>query len=556
MDTRTKSFRIISTNPSRSGFGFFDYAQLLTSAAPPRPLIQIFSLMRINRCDFVVEEELASLTIDDDEADLLKDLTRQNVSRQVLRLTFFQTSEPINFLTDRDLALERSGEDLETFQFLTSGITKDKDSSISCLGYIDLYNDFYDGGVPHSYVRSAVVHDFPENDTHRFLHSKGHYRLEVLGANFVVRGSHFAQQQTRLDCCAHVAVMTCVQNIYAARGLSCPLTYQSINEYLSIDHISRHAYKGLTYEEIKSVFELADIDALVLSSRECSPNEVITAAYYAVESGLPAVIGFDGVELSHAMAVVGHTFDGGLWPGAATGAYFYSGAYPYSPSHSWVQGLIVQDDNFGPHCTLPRQTLVNRNPVVVLPNFPWAVGGRTEAAEYFATSLLRAQFPEIGGSTLFETILSSDVRPDSRESNPWFYRLLDHVSHSTHVMRTLPCTSSRYLNFLSDNDVLAKDDPTYDQIKQLIGTDPFWLVEISIPELYQRNNTRLGEILVHGNIADLAQARVSLFRLPGLVVLFSENEMQCIKINGDYHYDIAQRPDADFGELFVPATGN
>lgn len=573
----TCHFRLLSTKRSKDDFGFFAYAREIAKPAPPTPLRQIHSLMRFHNCRFLVEEELHASAACEEETQLLR--AQRNIDeRRVLRLSFFGAADRRNFAPIFATRRAKAERDSETDLKLFLALCDDAGLGLQCLGYVDLYTEFRGNEPVHCYVHDAVVRvpqtAFPQlqaantasvNDqapdlapSKAFIHSKPTFLTRVLGREFAVPGSFFAQQQSVIACCAHAAAMVALKNVYTDLNLPCSVNYEDMNRLLEIDHdkLGRLASDGLSPREIACILEeLGHLDTVVIQSPEAHPDLLVTSAYQAVESGFPAVICFQGLERSHAMTVVGHTFEPGLWPGARAGAYFRDRLLPYLPSHAWVEGLVVQDDNFGPYCFLPRRTLLRRNPSVIIPRFPWAHEGHPELLQINAHRLLTERFIQRGDSrrTLLQDILASEAAPRDRQANPWFFEVLEHVAKGTYVLRAMPCTMSRYADFLKEHpEILGDRWELIHGIMAKAEKEPFWLVEISIPELYQWNSRRLGEMLLHGDAGAPGEGEATVVRLPGVLsMIFDRDHVEHHQVGGDYHYDIEKRESTPLGSLLA-----
>jgi len=541
-EERTIAYRIMSAGRSGRGLSFFQYAENLSPEtsigkrpSPPTPLHHIFSLMRALECDVLVEEELdpSSVSGCEQEVEILQEKVNSDIKplcRRAFRLTFFRMDaaevEGVPFQTDPDKARDTNEEDRRAFHELKE--------SLECLGFLYLYVDSSKDINLSAYVPQAVVKPLPSDERRGpFIHSRAEFLAKALGATFLVEGSFFAQQEGSTWCCAHAAVMTSIMNIHGAIGrTSGSFCVQSWNALLGIDHVYRNA-NGLSPDEIKRILDKEGIQSFCADYETVPPtytykgskahaDGVIATAYYAIEAGLSAIIGFAGEDGGHAMAVVGHTFDPSMWSPTATRAYFHVQNKPYIPSHAWVDNLVIQDDNLGPYCTLPRTLLQERNPRVITPKFPGSKVDNPDSVEADAAHWLAGETYQEG--RFFQTILQSESRP-SRDENRWFFRLMKNVSMQSHVLRTVPIVLDEYFDFLEGKNDLEEHilGEEFDTLTGLLRSRqaetyaldtnedgvtilrklerceeaPFsWLVEISIPELYQWNNRRLGEVIL------------------------------------------------------------
>ncbi len=614
---KTISYRIMCAGRSGKGLSFFDYAESLSpetsigkKPAPPRPLHHIFSLMRALECDVVVEEELDPSTVSgcDKEVEILQEKVNPELkplSRNVFRITFFKVSQKdiewVHLLqTDHDKARDTAEEDKRSFL--------SNQERLECLGFLYLYVDSCKGINLSAYVPRAVVSPVPSHDYRGpFVHSKAEFQAHVFETlTFPVEGSFFAQQEGSTWCCAHAAVMVSMMNITGAtEGTNRSFCLEDWNALLGIDHVYRNA-DGLFPEEIRRVFQEEGIESFcgdyeTISSMNtfkgsaAHADRVIATAYYAIEAGLPAIIAFSGDAGGHAMAAVGHTFDPSMWSPTATRAYFHFQDKPYIPSHAWVDNLVVHDDNFGPYRTLSRSVLQSRSPSVIIPKFPESKVETPETVEREAADWL-GQVPYEDGR-FFQTILKSKSCP-SRDKNKWFFRLMRNVSMRTHVLRTIPITHDEYFDFLNGkNDLeeqilgkeldaltnvlknrqgdvftLKRDESGVSKLSTLKGRKeaPFtWLVEISIPEIFQWNNRRVGEVVLQeSTITEFTTAGpvkldfrdVLLVRVPGVLsvpelVILDNGDLtysfEHYKIPGKGHYPIVIKTVRDFAKSWL-----
>ena len=563
MSTAQHGYRILATECAWGKFSFFKYARHIASGSPPGPLRRIFSLMRSLHCSFLVEEEFEPSHLPEDmqfsqvEVGLLKRLYAHALDRRIYRLTFFKTDQHIEFSHGISDPIDSTREERNRETLLRLS----RERALYCLGFLWLFCD-YDQKSQRplsSYVPRAVVDVDAVERTFAglYIHSVAPYEIHALNETFApVKGSLFTQQEGKTWCCAHAALTMAIENLFRVQGKKCPISYFEMNDFLSIDHVSRYAFKGLSPDEIRSVFGHrkiqweADLYDSAVDATYDSANEVLTAAYHAVEAGLPAILCFEGEGVAHAMAVVGHSFDPNLWSARATGAYFSSELDTYTPSHSWVESLVVQDDNLGPYCTLPRQLLLKRKPSIIVPRFPWSESADIREVELLAGKLLTGQVLEEGRRSYFETIIGSEYEPHG-ESGYWFAELVNRVANRDFVLRTVPYSPREYLQFIASAEhgaMLKGAEEAESGLRHNLGDMPFWLVEVSLPELFQTNTTRLGEVVIHERKS--RELRFGLVRIPGVLTIFFENaRYQHHRIGGAYHYDIASRTPQTFSSL-------
>lgn len=563
-------------------FSFFRYAEEIAPlsaigrTSPPIPLRHIFSQMRYQKCSLVIEEEVDLSVIPwcEDEVKLFEETIRAELvplSRRLIRITFlaFQGENPAEVLE----TYSHSPQDAKaTFAEDAAKLKKlVAENNFFAVGYAFVIVDSYKGTVLSSYVPVAVLKPSLPEDAGVFVHSKGAYVAEFLGEKLPVEGSYFVQQEGAAWCCAHAATIVAINNIAKNVPESCggkantveylcPLT---MNKMLNINHRSRLASNGLFLEEVQFLLKNAVKDFSIESSLwdtqvgDQDPDLVIDQAYYAVECGLPAIIGFHGNGVHHAMAVVGHTFDQVYWSSKASGAYFGTRRRGYIPSHAWVDKLIVQDDNFGPYSTLSRSELARRSPSIVVPRFPGSSVYSADQVEVLAHLQLQWQVFD-DGQTYFQQVSTKLPRVSDVY---WFNTLQRHLANQLCVLRTTPIIPDEYINWLEDSSRLeckqkgiADDevDDYIDDVKRHKILGPTWLVEVSIPELYQWNNFRLGEVLIQELYERPDEPVVWLVRMPGVLSLpdIGKNMYDHRQIPMTGRYSIERRTPAKLGQYW------
>jgi hypothetical protein len=304
----------------------------------------------------------------------------------VLRLTFFRSRlhQPIGTQT-REEAFRNWDRDWHSF----GQLFKDPASDLKCLGFLYLYTDYAGRRPQISHVHAAVIASDNLESASKYIHSSPMFTGRVHDLCFPVVGSYFAQQDTFIRGCYHTALMVCLKNIYSSLNLKCPetVTYEKMNEIVGINYQDRKVKDGLTPQEALLILhELLEkplhCSSEAVNSRDYGrPSEVIAEAYHTVESGLPSIINFYDFlmsgkpmqEMGHAMAVVGHTFEAGLWQyhkgtlSHCEWPKYLRMPYQHYASHLWAEGLVIQDEASGPYCTLPWHALIDRSPGVIIP---------------------------------------------------------------------------------------------------------------------------------------------------------------------------------------------
>lgn len=562
------------------GFGFITFAeQLCGGAEPPRPLQQVFSLARVGDCNFVTEERLETNDKCMLEVKAIRGAGETALAREVIRIGLFKLADPSCAGTD----IHTWPDDAASAVALQQ-LKREKDRGAAhCIGYLYVYRDTIGESI-RIHVHAAVIARCALlKFNNKYIHSYAAYTATVLGIEFDIEGSYFAQQQPHISCCAHASVMAALKNLYQVTANDLASGYIELNQYLGFsDGLCKEG--ALNVSRIRALLVEHGIDNVPATAstetvphedspdgNHSSPEEIATSvfrlpremaiayAYYGVEAGLPAIVTFDvdkqdsEEKPAHAVTVVGHTFDGSRWPGAWEKSYFEKAeeGLTYLPSYSWVDGLIVQDDNFGPYCTLPIQALMARNPQIIVPVYPWTYNYNDNLpwlAEAAAYMILTKEKREQHWLPLLTYLHRKGVFDLDDPENPWLMRFVRALEAGRAVMRTLPYTREQYLHFIDNAEFPIMDPGSTARaaLERLLPENPFWLVELSVPELYQHNNRRLGEVLVFPNpekrdAQPMGQWRQFIVRLPGLLIVTGrDTKPKAARCDGKYHYPIAR----------------
>ena len=295
---------------------------------------------------------------------------------------------------------------------------------------------------------------------------------------------------------------------------------------------------------------------------------IIERVYETVELGYPAILIFKGYADNHAMTVVGHTFDGSLWSSEAR-RYLGPGRSRLHGSRHWVDGLIVQDGNLGPYRVLSRRFLRMRPLVAILPLPAWA-----ESFKLANALLSEKRSPSDGGTSASDKDEDKndmflhcavrvaekrllDSRPQKKEDRsdaeakeePWpnsmptnldqmategggnpiknhkLQELREHIKTGTAVLRTVPITASDYVHSLSTIGETKDIRRALKEALLIAGQESkgenelpdvtLWMVELSVPIVFEWDQMRLGEVLVMEDVKEPLCPKFVFLRVPG-----------------------------------------
>lgn len=327
---------------------------------------------------------------------------------------------------------------------------------------------------------------------------KNSFKVKIAGNIFTITGIPFFQQNDLTNVCAHSSLRTLI----SLTKSDYILTPHKINDDLNIDHSKYKMGKGngLDSSQIKEIikknrlrffdFKYDTNSPKHLENIEKSPYQKIL--YDSIESGFAGLLGFElttpkGKKEHHIVPVTGHTFNKDAWVPGAEESYFKIGGTGYIPSESWSDNFIIHDDNFGSYYSLPYRYLELKNIRLCLGILPDKKKSDPIAIEPIALIFL-------------EKILAN-LRwheDDLFNQFPWLYRLLKYCSNGRVILRTILMKKSSYIKHLRQMESWEgeKINKKRMDIYSKILPNSFWMVEVSIPELFSANRRKLGELLI------------------------------------------------------------
>ena len=373
-----------------------------------------------------------------------------------------------------------------------------------------------------------------------YLHIYRAFNREIIISDnnrieFSIIGTFFCQQNSITSVCAHASLCMVLNNMDLPSGIVTP---EHINVIIGVDHKTKRFGKGqnfaFTNEEIKQVLSQYGLTYELLNFFENPNMEYNDYIYKYIESRCPVLLIFTtDLTTSHVVPILGHTLNSDMWRPEAETAYSPSSRLDYIKSSSaWVDHFIIHDDNFGMYLcllidSLKRVTLPKHDPtfrahyaVVVKPSD-------------VTTSPREAEW---AGAILLEDILRS-YKAAKLPLDIWADRLLERISKSKPiVIRTFLVTRDTYLKSLNKRDF--EDNVFFDADKQELVKnlpDRFWLSEITLPELYTANKSKIIDFFYSCNNPNLSNKneiydRWIQIRFP--FVLLRRNEGSSPSISG------------------------
>ena len=321
------------------------------------------------------------------------------------------------------------------------------------------------------------------------------HRIRVVERELQISGRLYCQQNDLNKSCAQVAL----RSLLSGRLPTGDISYRRINE------LARPAGRpqwvpanGLSTMQIRRVLDQLHIghrDINYPETEKTDPEIRRTHpfqkfVYAGVESGAGALLGFSmagpglNVPGKHMIPFFGHTFNKDTWVPDAEQSYFdVGGGLGYIPSECWTSSFLGHDDNFGPNFCVPRLYI------------------RPEQVDYVSELLPdSAFFSGVQAETVSIRFVYS-LRPMFlKTTNRWLLRLAHYSRPDIHnvILRAVCVPKNLYVAHLKnvkDWDGHAENPKLPDLLAELLPAC-LWVVEVSIPHLFQANERKLGEVVL------------------------------------------------------------
>ena len=493
---------------------FFDFiSELWKEGGPDNPLHRICSLMRKMKVKTFCVEKLTKNKDLQKEFDALCRRCDRKINGTIFRISFF--NKKLNGVSE---------------------IQEGYDPSF--LGYAIIINADLPDGMSKSYILDSVVRvptvfdeNYgcpPFNTMNQYIHTAKYFLTSVGDKELSVFGSFYCQQNTLTAICAH-ATLRMVLNNHKSKSLR--ISNEKINEILGIDHKSKKFgqgnysgdegfsgdifTKGLDQSQIEKVLKYYDLQSISQNYFEQPNMNYSDFVYCAIESGYPAIVAFTTSSLNlHVVPIIGHTLNTDIWNPEAES--YYREFKEYHTSSSWVDHFIFHDDNLGMYYNLPikalhRITIPREDPrfrvYYAIGIFPKIVKTSPSIIQRYASALLYNVLD-------YETF-----------GNKWNAELLNQVTRYKRfpVIRTLLIDRESYiekLKIMKDSQMNQYSDNHIEYIKSRLRRKRwFWMNEISLPDLYTANKTKIGEVLLKcDKNSDNLEELFLLLRLPNVTL--------------------------------------
>ena len=351
-------------------------------------------------------------------------------------------------------------------------------------------------------VYESVLKSSPQPNN--CIRRKPRWACQIAGYPLKIDGFLYAQQNNRTNVCAHVALRSAA-SLFHPQG---DLTYREINRIVGIDHIKRKAGGsgggGLSLEEMVGVLEQSGARCVIGDYQ--LPDAVSTEVpfhkyiYGSIESGFPSLLAFQTNSGSgHVIPVFGHTFNQDTWVCNADQSYFKVADGPeYIPSESWLSMYLAHDDNFGSNFCIPQRYLHTSAPCCMKEKKLRCVWDRGVAGvigtlpKQVALNPIQAEI--IGADYLFS------ILPELPGSEIWKERFKWYAEKHLMVLRPVLVEKSEYITHLravSNWDRKKINQTQISTLNKTLKEGYYWLVELSLPELFSANKRKVGEVLLN-----------------------------------------------------------
>jgi hypothetical protein len=353
-----------------------------------------------------------------------------------------------------------------------------------------------------------------------------------VGRKWSIFTAAHTQQDTVEGCCAHAAISMAVDAM-PGEPIRAAKDAKAINSLLDLDIVKQPVTGGLDVYQIEEVIRKLGYQPMRYTANEAKERSLfLRMIYNGIESGFPVIMGFspntptaDSASppapesqpdlTGHVLTVVGHNFDPNHWFAEAAKEHSWNAGYRgnetgYIQSLSWTSSLLVHDDNSGPFFSIPVHYLEQN------------INGQFEFSAIVVTDLepdfMHWYKAEKLGVNQFEQILSQ--LPASEFPSKWTQRLRDAVRSRKFIVRTTVSSNTEYAEHLKDIGIRFLNAEGVDILGAVRDylPDRFWLTELSIPEIYTFNRSKIAEAII-----DQKTALPVLIRMPEALIFLNEN---------------------------------
>ncbi len=364
-----------------------------------------------------------------------------------------------------------------------------------------------------------------------FINCEAVFEVAVHGRKFCIKGLYYAQQNGITSVCAHACIRMATRTLHPSQPS--PST-EEINRLVG----DPPPADGMLVEQISSA--LATITQREVALVDCTsiePSEYVSVLTAAADSGDIALLVFetgapprdgdgedradepDGsanddapAEISptnHVVVVYGYTRNSDEWHPQAIPEYTGEPSARHCPSSAWVDHFVIHDDNFGPYLALSSRALeadptLRAEKILIVRRLPTTLEAHVAEA---ASAIIMGQ--------------ATQMFVDDAHDNKWLNYLLRY--RKPLVTRPVLLTREEYCAHIGAT--VGHDGSHLNGSIQSLGEalpEVMWMVELTLPDLFTGNHSKLGEILLeagHSGGDSFSVDRVRGVRLPSRFML-------------------------------------
>lgn len=232
--------------------------------------------------------------------------------------------------------------------------------------------------------------------------------------------------------------------------------------------------------------------------------------YHYMESKIPIMLAIKTQRGWHALTVIGHSFEPDFWWALAKGEYFgwQPSGVKYHCSTSWMENIVINDDNFGPYMALPKWivSLIEKDSeLMIAVPLPRDINVQGEDVEEKAYQMI---FDKNALEFMNTNILDGTLGPETVKLCQVF---LKHAANKDLVLRTCLMDSENFKEPYAPNHLR-------DFYEGLDMPAKIWLTEVSIPELFSMLRLRIGEVITDTTRSVRFGDTFLALHLPGVMV--------------------------------------
>lgn len=305
---------------------------------------------------------------------------------------------------------------------------------------------------------------------------------------YKITGSFFCQQNSITSVCAHASLCMVLNNMDLLIDI---ITPEHINKIVGVDHQQKKIGINFKFtgEEIKQVLNKYGLNYELLNFFDNPNIEYNDYIYKYNESRCPVLLVFTTKTTTyHMVPVVGHTLNSDMWRPEAKTAYLPSSQLGFLPTSAWVDHFIIHDDNLGMYLCLPVDALKRITLPIHDPTFRAYYAVVIKPLEVITPS----REAEWASSVIINDLVTW-YKNNNISLDTWTNRLANRISkHRPIVIRTLLTKKENYMRSLEERDFEHNTFSKRD--KEELNKDLpacFWLSEITLPELYTANKSKI-----------------------------------------------------------------